>query len=96
MTPPPDARPAGVLARASRIADDVLFPTTIATDRSTIVPRAHLDVLANAGLYGAAGPIEHHGLDLPYDQMASLVELLAGGCLTTAFVWLQHHGLVPR
>lgn len=94
MTPPPDARPAGVLDRASRIADDVLFPTAIATDRSTIVPRAHLDVLANAGLYGAAGPIEHHGLDLPYDQMTSLVELLAGGCLTTAFVWLQHHGLV--
>lgn len=94
MTPPPDARPAGVLDRASRIADDVLFPTAIATGRSTIVPRAHLDVLADAGLYGAAGPIEHDGLDLAYDQMTSLVEVLAGGCLTTAFVWLQHHGLV--
>lgn len=94
MTPSPDARPAGVLDRASRIADDVLFPTAIATDRSTIVPRTHLDVLADAGLYGAAGPTEHDGLDLPYDQMTSLVELLAGGCLTTAFVWLQHHGLV--
>lgn len=82
------------LDRARRIADEVLFPAAIATDRAALLPVANLDVLAGAGFYGAAGPADHDGLDLSFAQMTSLVEVLAGGCLTTAFVWLQHHGLV--
>lgn len=82
------------LAAARRLADEVLFPAALEVDRSDRVPAAHLQALAEAGLYGAAGPPDAGGLDLDLADMASLVETLAGGCLATTFVWLQHHGLV--
>ena len=89
-----DARTADVLHRARHLADEVLFPAALQTDRARDVPREQLDRLAEAGLYGAAGPASHDGLDLSPAALAALVELLAGGCLTTTFIWLQHHGLV--
>jgi alkylation response protein AidB-like acyl-CoA dehydrogenase len=80
--------------RARRIADEVLFPAALAVDRSGEIPRGHLDRLAEAGLYGVAGPAEAGGLELGFPEFCAVVEALAGGCLTTAFVWVQHHGLV--
>jgi alkylation response protein AidB-like acyl-CoA dehydrogenase len=83
-----------VLATARSLADDLLFPRLVETDGATVVPRDLLDRLARAGLYGAVGPVEAGGLGLAPEQMLELIEVLAGGCLSTAFVWLQHHGTV--
>ena len=83
-----------MIEEARRLADEVLFPAAPEVDGADSVPADHLDALAAAGLYGAAGPGEEGGLGLDQPGMAELVETLAGGCLATTFVWLQHHGLV--
>lgn len=90
--PPGDA--ATAVAAARELADEVLFPAAMEVDGADAVPGAHLDRLAAAGLYGAAGPRDAGGLELDQETMGLVVEALAGGCLATAFVWIQHHGLV--
>ena len=83
-----------VAEQVRRIADDVLFPAALAVDSAQRVPPGHLDLLAGEGLYGLAGPAGYGGLDLDQVAASSIIETLAGGCLSTAFVWLQHHGAV--
>ncbi len=56
-------------------------------DRADRVPASQLDLLAAEGFYGLSTE-----LDPP--RLAGVVETLASGCLSTAFVWLQHHGAV--
>lgn len=89
-------RVAGVTAaveEARRIAEEVLLPAADEVDAAGEVPRSHLDALAAAGLYGMAGPPEA-GLDLAPRDAGAVVEALASGCLSTTFVWIQHHGSV--
>jgi len=74
------------VAVARRLADDVLFPAALETDAADVVPRELLDALAEGGLYGLA--------DADFATVCAVQEALAGGCLTTAFVWGQHLGLV--
>jgi alkylation response protein AidB-like acyl-CoA dehydrogenase len=83
-----------IAAVAQDIADDVLFPAALATDASDVVPRELLDVLADAGLYGLAAPSQAGGLDADFPAACAVLEALASGCLTTAFVLMQHTGLV--
>jgi alkylation response protein AidB-like acyl-CoA dehydrogenase len=85
---------ADYVAKARVLADGVLFPAALAVDRSDAVPVGHFDRLADAGLYALAGPPEHGGLDTDPYAAGPVLEALAGGCLATAFVWAQHHGLV--
>jgi alkylation response protein AidB-like acyl-CoA dehydrogenase len=88
----PDER---ALETARRLAEEVLFPTADRVDEAASVPRERLDTLADAGLYGLAGPAEAGGLGLRDPTTGwRVIELLAGGCLSTAFVWLQHHSVV--
>ncbi len=87
------ARPA-ILDLAARIADQVLFPAAMAVDAADRVPAGHLDLLAREGWYGLAGPPEHGGLGADPPTACRVTETLAGGCLATAFVWLQHLGVV--
>jgi alkylation response protein AidB-like acyl-CoA dehydrogenase len=65
-----------------QIAEEVLFPAAAEVDARGQIPAAHLDRLAAAGLYG------------PPDEapVPSIAETLASGCLSTAFVWIQHLG----
>lgn len=79
---------------ARAIADDVLFPAALATEASDVVPRELLDTLAGAGLYGLTAPAELGGLDADFAAACSVLEALASGCLTTAFLWMQHNGVV--
>ncbi len=79
---------------AQRIADDVLFPRAVETDRADLVASEQLDVLATAGLYGLSGPVDAGGLGCDARTSARVVEILASGCLATTFVWLQHQGVV--
>jgi len=64
------------------------------TDASDLLPVSHLDLLAREGFYGIAGPVEAGGSNLDPTTTATVVEALASGCLTTAFVWLQHRNPV--
>jgi alkylation response protein AidB-like acyl-CoA dehydrogenase len=75
-----------LLDTAERIADEVLFPAAARVDAADRVPASHLDLLAAEGFYGLA---TREDADFP-----RIVEVLAGGCLATTFVWLQHHGAV--
>jgi hypothetical protein len=72
---------------ARRFADEVLFPAALSTDASDVVPRELLDGLASTGLYGV-------GMDADFGTTCAVLEELASGCLTTAFLWMQHLGLV--
>lgn len=82
------------VAIATRIAENVLLPRALETDRSDLVPEANLDALADAGLYGLFGPPDLGGLAADLPTGAAVVERIASGCLNTALVWLQHHGIV--
>ncbi|HTT52099.1 MAG TPA: acyl-CoA dehydrogenase family protein [Streptosporangiaceae bacterium] len=86
--------PAQVLARARELAARVLAPAAAAVDASQRIPPGHLDLLAAGGFYGLAGPRPAGGLDLPLRDACQVVETLAAGCLSTTFVWTQHHGVV--
>jgi alkylation response protein AidB-like acyl-CoA dehydrogenase len=84
-----------LLDEAARIADTILFPGATETDRSGKLAPDALDAFAAAGLYGMAapaplGPANGGG---PYAHL-DVIETLAGGCLSTAFVWMQHHSSV--
>jgi len=83
-----------VLEVVNELSDSVLFPAALAVDRAEAVPISQLDALASAGLYGLAGPLEYGGLGLRPDESQAVIERLASGCLTTTFVWLQHHAAV--
>ena len=83
-----------MLAAARALADDVLFPDAMRVDRLDVLPVAHLDALAAAGLYGAPAPVEAGGLGLDLRQVSGVAEELASGCLATAFVWVQHFRLL--
>jgi alkylation response protein AidB-like acyl-CoA dehydrogenase len=84
----------GILAAASELADDVLFPRALETDAAPLVPVDLLDLLAAEGFYGMAAPTDVGGWDLPIEHVQPVVETLAGGCLATTFVWIQHHNVV--
>lgn len=77
--------------KAHRIADDVLFPAAPGVERLDRVPPAHLNLLADEGFYGLPAPVEVGGLGLGgFPVLTDVIAALAGGCLTTTFVWLQH------
>ena len=90
MTPAAEA----VLVAARRLADEVLFPDAMRVDRLDVLPTTHLDALAEQGLFGAPAPCEVGGLGLDLRELSAVVEEVAGGCLATAFVWIQHFRLV--
>ena len=79
---------------AQRLADHVLFPAALETDRADVLPIGLLDAIAAAGLYGLASPVAVGGLDADFETVCAVWEALSSGCLTTAFVWGQHIGLV--
>ncbi len=83
-----------VVSRARQIAEKVLLPDAMATDAAGSVPAAHFEALASAGLYGLAGPSAAGGLDADLATFCTVTEIMASGCLATAFVWLQHHSAV--
>ena len=83
-----------VLTVARELADNMLLPDAMRVDGLDVLPAAHLDALAAAGLYGVSVPVQDGGLGLDLAESCAVVEELASGCLATTFVWLQHRGLV--
>jgi alkylation response protein AidB-like acyl-CoA dehydrogenase len=86
--------PADPVATARRLAEEVLFPAALATDVAPVLPVHLLDALAAAGMYGLVAPPDAGGLGAGPAEVRAVVEALAGGCLTTCFVWIQHLGVV--
>jgi alkylation response protein AidB-like acyl-CoA dehydrogenase len=85
-----------IIESAHRLADELLFPAALEVDAADAVPRGHLDALAAAGLYGLSATTDAGGLDADEPTRGRVVEALAGGCLTTTFVWQQHEGVSRR
>ena len=85
---------AEALSQAGHVAEELLFPAAMKVDAADEIPSAHFDSLARAGLYGLAGPVGAGGLDVDLATFCSVIEIMAGGCLATTFVWLQHHSTV--
>ena len=83
-----------LVERAHEIADTVLFPAALAVDRTGHVPDSHWETLADAGLYGIAAPTAAGGPGLGLPEIIEILETMAGGCLATAFTWVQHHGML--
>jgi alkylation response protein AidB-like acyl-CoA dehydrogenase len=79
---------------AVEFADEILFPSANEVDAMPVVPRERLDLLAAEGWYGLAAPAESGGKGLSLPDAYPIIAAFAGGCFTTAFVWLQHHGAV--
>jgi alkylation response protein AidB-like acyl-CoA dehydrogenase len=79
---------------ARRFADEVLAPAAMEVELTGQIPAAQFDGLAAQGFYGLAGPVEAGGLDVDFPTACRVIEVMASGCLSTAFVWLQHHGTV--
>lgn len=69
----------------------MLAPAAEATDRAAVVPRSHLEALANAGLMGLFRPPA-----APPAVVREVYEALAGACGVTYFVWVQHHAPVRK
>jgi alkylation response protein AidB-like acyl-CoA dehydrogenase len=80
--------------RARVIADEILFPAALDVDASREIADGHWRSLAEAGLYGIAAPAELGGPGLELADLTAILEIVAGGCLATAFTWVQHHGVL--
>jgi hypothetical protein len=85
---------AGALSRARHVAEEVLYPSAMDVDAADRIPAGHFDALADAGLYGLAGPVGAGGLDADLATFCDVIEIMAAGCLATTFVWIQHHSTV--
>src|SRR5688500_10870706 len=83
-----------MLQKALKIADEVLLPAAGEVDRTGKIPEGHFRRLAEDGFYGVVAPVEFGGPGVEFTDFLQIVETLAGACLTTAFTWLQHHGVV--
>lgn len=93
-TDKPDLRRTSLRSAAYRVADEVLFPAAAEIDRTGEIPASHWQALADAGLYGIAAPEPVGGPGLDFGQVTEILEVLCSGCLSTAFTWIQHHGVV--
>lgn len=80
------------LNTAQQLADGVLFERALDVDASGEVPADSLDLFRDAGFYGLWTPREVGGCGFGELERLPILEALAGGCLTTAFVWAQHGG----
>jgi alkylation response protein AidB-like acyl-CoA dehydrogenase len=83
----------GLPAAISEVAARFLADAA-AVDAAEALPAEHVRGLAGAGLYGIFAPVPDGGLGLKPPEIWPVVEELASACLATAFVWIQHFGLL--
>ncbi len=83
--------PRDLVQAARSVAASDLFPRAQDTDLAKRVPQENLDVLADAGLFGLAGPQPGGRPSVPPQVVRAVHEALAGACGATFFVWAQHH-----
>jgi alkylation response protein AidB-like acyl-CoA dehydrogenase len=86
--------PASIIGLARKLTKEVLLPAAMDVESSRVIPASHLDLLAASGFYGMAGPRDYGGLGLDSAAACQVLEIMAGGCLSTTFVLMQHQGAV--
>ncbi|KJK36375.1 acyl-CoA dehydrogenase [Streptomyces variegatus] len=82
--------PHPLVARAQRLASDLLVPQAERVDQEG-VPASHVAAVKRAGLLGVGAPREYGGADAPVAVARETAEILAGACCSTWFVQTQHH-----
>lgn len=80
-----------LVVAAARVAAEVLAPAAEQVDGLPLLPRGHLDALAEAGLMGLYGPVADGGQAAPPPVVRRCQQLVAGACGATFFTWAQHH-----
>ena len=103
MALPRDRHDRRIIEAAQDVADR-LFVDAEAVDQSVLLGRERFAPLADAGLFGIAGPpspseVDRQGTDAYFwdlDPATSrrVVAAIGGGCGATFFTWVQHHGVV--
>lgn len=78
------------LERAEQVAADVLAPAAADTDRSGTFPRAQLDALRDAGLFGLRADKAHGGEGEGLLTTCLVIEALAKACPSTALIYKMH------
>ncbi|WP_156750304.1 acyl-CoA dehydrogenase family protein [Mycobacterium sp. 852013-50091_SCH5140682] len=76
-----------------RYADEVLRPSALQTDRHGIAPKRVAE-LAELGLLNHLAPEEFGGAAVDLASDRRIREILAGACLNTWLLWVQHAPLV--
>jgi alkylation response protein AidB-like acyl-CoA dehydrogenase len=76
---------------ARRLAEELLEPAAAQVDAS-VVPRSHLQAMADVGLLGMAAPVEVGGVSA--SVFREVTEVLAGADAATWFVQAQHQSVV--
>jgi alkylation response protein AidB-like acyl-CoA dehydrogenase len=79
-----------VVAEKVKDLSGLFFGDAAAVDSADMVPAAHTNALASAGMYGIFAPVAKGGLGLGYAEGCAVVEELASACLASTFVWAQH------
>ncbi len=91
FTPDPEIAAHPAVRSATRLATDVLTPHAARADDPTHgVEPAHLDALAEAGLFSVTMPIAEGGHGAGVQVDAETVELISGACGATWFLTTQH------
>lgn len=89
-TPPLPSTPHPLVARAQRLACDLLVPNAERVDQEE-VPASHIAAVKRSGLLGVSAPKRYGGAEAPVDVARETAEILSGACCSTWFVQTQHH-----
>lgn len=76
--------------RVSFIVRDVIAPQAVDVDARARFPTESLKALADAGFYGLCLPAVSGGMEQGPRTFAAVVEEIAGGCASTAMVYVMH------
>jgi len=87
----PSPNPPGDLVRAAqRIASEVAGVHAAAVDAAARFPREAVGALRDAGLLGAAIPVEDGGFGLDLSTVSAITTELAEHCASTAMIFAMH------
>src|SRR3954449_232895 len=78
------------LERSEALAADVLAPNAAGTDRTGTFPRAQLDALRDAGVFGLRADPAHGGAGEGLLTTCLVTEALARACPSTALIYKMH------
>ncbi|OLE22651.1 MAG: acyl-CoA dehydrogenase [Catenulispora sp. 13_1_20CM_3_70_7] len=78
------------MAQLARSAAPVLARYAAQVDREASFPAASVRALRDGGLFGLLVPEEYGGLGGDLHDLADAAQILAGGCLSTAMIWVMH------
>lgn len=79
-----------LVARVEGVVREAVAPRADLHDREARFPRAAIEALARAGLFGLTVPASHGGLGAGPRTFAAVVETIASGCASTAMVYVMH------